>query len=132
MLQLGGLTPMEALRAATINSAKKLGRDRDLGSIEVGKPADLIVLKGDPLTDIHNPSNIRYTIANGVVFDAASMAELYPVYQELPPFFWQTEEEYLSHKALVPKLPPWVPRVGRTARPKAGKNRGTSACSRGT
>jgi len=40
---------------------------------------------------------------------AASMTELYPVYKELPPFFWQTEEEYLSHKAPAPKPLPGVP-----------------------
>jgi len=42
-------------------------------------------------------------------YDAASMTELYPVYKELPPFFWQTEEEYLSHKAPAPKPLPGVP-----------------------
>jgi predicted amidohydrolase YtcJ len=109
MLQMGGLTPMEALHAATINGAKKLGRDQDLGSIEVGKLADLIVLNADPLTDIHNSNNIRYTIAHGVVYDATSMTELYPVYKELPPFFWQTEEEYCAKKAPSPKPLPDVP-----------------------
>lgn len=109
MLQMGGLTPMEALRAATINGAIKLGRDQDLGSIEVGKLADLIVLNGDPLADIHNTNNIRYTIANGVVYDATSMTELYPVYKELPPFFWQTEEEWRAKKGPAPKPLAGVP-----------------------
>ncbi|MFZ0273313.1 MAG: hypothetical protein WAL34_15835 [Acidobacteriaceae bacterium] len=69
----------------------------------------MIVLNGDPLKDIHNTNNIRYTIANGVVYDAASMTELYPVYKELPPFFWQTEEEWRAKKAPAPKPLPGVP-----------------------
>ena len=71
----GGMTPMEALRSGTMHGAKHLGLDKDLGSIEVGKLADVVVIqKGkDPTTNIRDTEFVAYTIANGRVFDATSM-----------------------------------------------------------
>ena len=53
-----GLPPIEAIHAATGASAKILGADKDLGTIEVGKCADLVILDADPLADIHNTRRI--------------------------------------------------------------------------
>jgi imidazolonepropionase-like amidohydrolase len=64
MLVEAGLTPLEALRAATVNPAKFFGREKELGTIEKGKLADLVLLDADPLADIHNTGKI-----NAVVFD---------------------------------------------------------------
>ena len=66
---LGGMSPHQALAAATINPARAYGLDRDLGSIEPGKLADLVVLDGNPLDNIRNSDSVHYTVANGVVYD---------------------------------------------------------------
>ena len=84
-----GMSPIDALRAATIVSAEKIGYGLDLGSAEVGKLADLVVLDADPLADIHNTSAIRWVIKNGELFDAARMRQEWPHRKELPPFFWR-------------------------------------------
>ncbi|MEO8505418.1 MAG: amidohydrolase family protein [Acidobacteriota bacterium] len=76
MLTQGGMTPMQALRVATLNGAQYLGLDHDLGSLEPGKLADVIVLDEDPLLDIHNSREVHYTILNGRVYDAATLDEV--------------------------------------------------------
>jgi hypothetical protein len=86
------MTPMEALRSATIAAADKLGFSPDLGSIETGKLADFLVLDADPLADIHNSTKIRWVIKNGEVYDAATMREEWPVQKDLPRAFWKMAE----------------------------------------
>jgi adenine deaminase len=73
---MGGMSNMQALRAATINGAKSLGFDKDIGSLEVGKLADLIVLDANPLDNIRNSNTVHYTMINGRIYDAASLAQL--------------------------------------------------------
>lgn len=65
----GGLTPAEALAAATINPAKVLGLEQTSGTIAVGKFADLVLLDHDPLTDIRATRSIRAVLANGRFYD---------------------------------------------------------------
>jgi imidazolonepropionase-like amidohydrolase len=62
-----GLSPAEALRASTLTAQRILGRQRDLGEIAVGKLADLVVLDGDPLADIHNIAKVNAVVKSGVV-----------------------------------------------------------------
>jgi len=76
MLQMGGMTNHEALRAATLNGARALGLDGEIGSLAVGKLADLIVLDANPLENIRNTTSVRYVVLNGRIFDAATMAQL--------------------------------------------------------
>ena len=69
-LAQGGFTPHEALRSATLPGAWYLGLDGDLGTLEKGKLADVVIIEGNPLKDIRTSENIRTVIANGRVFDA--------------------------------------------------------------
>ena len=76
MLQMGGMSNHEALRAATLNGARALGLDGDIGSIAVGKLADVIVLDANPLESIRNSATVRYVMVNGRIFDAATLAQI--------------------------------------------------------
>ncbi len=71
-----GLTPAEALRAATWEGAEFLGRTADAGSLEPGKLADLVVLDADPLADIRNTSRIRAVVVNGRYLDRSALDRL--------------------------------------------------------
>ena len=76
MMAMGGMTNHEALRAATLNGAKALGLDGDIGSLVNGKLADMIVLDANPLSNIRNSASVRYVMVNGRMFDAATMAQI--------------------------------------------------------
>lgn len=75
MLQQGGMTNLEALEAATIAGARYLGLDRELGSIEPGKLADLVVLDRNPLENIRNSDSVSLVMLNGRLYDAATLNE---------------------------------------------------------
>jgi imidazolonepropionase-like amidohydrolase len=92
-LQMGGLTNMEALREATIVPARKIGMERDIGSLEPGRFADFLVFSANPLDDIRNTARLHYTVKNGFVYDAESMTQVWPARKELSRFFWQTPED---------------------------------------
>lgn len=76
MLAQGGMSNLQALRCATLNGARYLGMDREIGSLAPGKLADLIVLDKNPLDDIRNSNSVRYTMVNGHLYDAATMNEV--------------------------------------------------------
>jgi imidazolonepropionase-like amidohydrolase len=69
----GGLTPMEAIQAATIVPARVMGLDKELGTVEAGKRADVIVLDANPLENIHNIRSVEYVIAGGRMFKCADL-----------------------------------------------------------
>jgi imidazolonepropionase-like amidohydrolase/Tol biopolymer transport system component len=70
MMAQGGMSPHEALKSATINPAKHLGLDNNIGSIKAGKLADLVILDGDVLNDIRQSDTIHYIMLNGRLYDA--------------------------------------------------------------
>jgi imidazolonepropionase-like amidohydrolase/Tol biopolymer transport system component len=76
MLQQGGMTPMEALRAATIDGARYLGLDGDIGSLDKGKLADLVVLDRNPLENIRNSESLSMVMLNGRLYDAKTLNEI--------------------------------------------------------
>jgi imidazolonepropionase-like amidohydrolase len=88
-LARGGWTPLEALRAATIMPARKIGMEKDIGSLEIGKLADLVVLNDNPLADIHNSDHIASVMLNGRLYDAATMNETITGNQSRAKYYWE-------------------------------------------
>lgn len=84
MLEQGGLSPHEALRCATFLGARALCLDHELGSLRPGLLADVIVVDGDPLANVRDSERVLYTIANGRVYDAATLTQLHPERVPLP------------------------------------------------
>ncbi|RZK48719.1 MAG: amidohydrolase [Pedobacter sp.] len=76
MLVQGGMQPIDAIRAATLNGASYLGMDKEIGSLEVGKLADLIVMEANPLEDIRNSEKIKFVMLNGRLYDSMTMNEV--------------------------------------------------------
>ena len=68
-----GFTPMEAIQAATLVPARVLGLEKETGTVEKGKRADLILINGNPLEDIHNTRNVEYVITNGTMYHTAEL-----------------------------------------------------------
>ncbi len=85
----GGLSNHDALRTATIYGAEAIGMDKDLGTIEPGKIADILVLDRDPLENLRNTTSIRYVMKNGRLYDAATLDEVWPRQRALAAQQWQ-------------------------------------------
>jgi imidazolonepropionase-like amidohydrolase/Tol biopolymer transport system component len=85
----GGMTPLEALAAGTITSARSLGYDRDVGSLEAGKLADLVVLDADPTADIRNSDKISKVMLNGRLYDAATLNEEVTGTRKRRAYWWE-------------------------------------------
>jgi Tol biopolymer transport system component len=91
-LSSGGASNMEVLRSATLYGAQAMGYAQDLGSIEPGKLADLLVLDKNPLDDIHNTNTIHYVMKNGELFEGDTLNQVWPVQKTLPPLWWWNEK----------------------------------------
>ena len=84
----GGMKPLDVLRVATIHGANAIGMAQDLGSVEPGKLADLIVLDANPLEDIHNTNSVRYVMKNGRLYEGETLNEVWPRQRTLPKMWW--------------------------------------------
>ena len=89
MFEQGGMSAHESLRVGTINGARALGMDKDIGSLEVGKLADLVVLNANPLENLRDSTKIGYTMINGRLFDN-HMNEVGGA--ERKPFWFESED----------------------------------------
>ena len=87
------VTPHEALRIATIVGAEALGLDQDLGSLEPGKLADLVILEGNPLEDLRASNMVERVMLNGRLYEADTLDEVWPREQAAPEFYWNREAD---------------------------------------
>lgn len=92
MLQQGGMSNHEALKAATINGANYIGASNDIGSLKQGKLADLIVMNKNPLDNIRNSESIIYTMINGRLYDTETMNEIGNHPKERTKFYWENSK----------------------------------------
>jgi len=88
----GGVDNHDVLRAATILGAEAIGFGSDLGSIEEGKLADILVLDQNPLDDLRNTRSLRYVMKNGRLYDADTLDEVWPRQRSLPVQPWADQE----------------------------------------
>ncbi|HUF47748.1 MAG TPA: amidohydrolase family protein [Vicinamibacterales bacterium] len=98
MMASGGMKAHDALRVATLDSADAIGMAKDIGSLEAGKLADLIVLDANPLDDLKHTTAIRYVMKNGRLYEGATLNEVWPRQRALPEQWWWRVEP--------PPLPP--------------------------
>jgi imidazolonepropionase-like amidohydrolase len=84
---MGGASNHDVLRMATIYGAEAIGMGQDLGTIEPGKMADILVLDQDPLANLRNTISLHYVMKNGRLYEAATLDEVWPRKRTLPPQF---------------------------------------------
>ncbi len=88
-LARGGMTPLEIIRTATLNGARYLGMDKDIGSLEAGKLADMAIIDGDILKDIRLSDRVSQVMLNGRLYDSATMNEVGATPKARKPFFFE-------------------------------------------
>jgi Tol biopolymer transport system component len=86
-----GLAPHDVLRAATIYGAEAIGLGKDLGSLEAGKLADILVFDADPLADLRNSVKIQYVVKNGRVYEGETLNEVWPRERPFPEPSWRNQ-----------------------------------------
>jgi imidazolonepropionase-like amidohydrolase len=73
LVEAAGFTPLEAIKIATLNGAIALGFDKTIGTIEIGKSADLLVIDGDPSKNINDIQKVQYVFRNGVGYNSKKL-----------------------------------------------------------
>jgi cytosine/adenosine deaminase-related metal-dependent hydrolase len=99
----GGMSSHDVLRVATIFGAESIGFGKELGSLEAGKLADLLVLDRNPLDNIRHSIALRYVMKNGALYEADTLDQVWPTRKKLPRQYWWDLEP--------------TPRKGAPARP---------------
>ena len=91
-MEATALGNMGALEVASLHGAHFLGADKDLGSLEVGKLADLMVLNSNPLDNIRNTIDAKYVMKGGKLYDAMSLDQIWPKAVPFGPYYWVNED----------------------------------------
>jgi hypothetical protein len=99
--------PMGALEVGTIDGARFIGIDKETGSLAVGKLADLVVLDGNPLDDIRQTRNIRYTMKGGILYDAMTLDEVWPAKTPYGAHWWVNPDALKADRKVI------MPAVGQ-------------------
>jgi imidazolonepropionase-like amidohydrolase/Tol biopolymer transport system component len=94
MLVQGGFTPLEALEAGTLRGAQYLGLQNELGSLEPGKLADIVFVRGKPDEDIFQSRNVEQVMLNGRLYDAFSLNEMYTGEKLRKPMHWELNRSH--------------------------------------
>ena len=87
----GGISNHDMLKVATIQGAYAIGLDKELGSLEKGKLADLVILDKDPLIEIRNTSSVNMVMKNGRLYDGNNLNQVYPIRKKSENFNWQED-----------------------------------------
>lgn len=82
------MKPHEVLRCAILYGAEIIGLEQDLGSLEPGKLADIVILNESPLENIRNTNTVRYVMKNGELFEGDTLDQIWPEKKPLPPLWW--------------------------------------------
>ena len=90
-IQSGGMPELDALKVATILGAKAIGLSKDVGSIEPGKLADLVIMDKNPLEDIRNTNTVSQVMKNGRLYNSNTLDEVYPRQKKAPDYYWIQE-----------------------------------------
>ncbi|PHR61352.1 MAG: amidohydrolase [Robiginitomaculum sp.] len=85
----GGMSPLQALKTATITPAKHLGYAKDIGSLEVGKLADLVIMEANPLENIRNTDKISHVMLGGRLYESDTMNEILSGDRKRTPYYWE-------------------------------------------
>ncbi len=97
-----GMTPMDAMKVATVHGARALGLSKDVGALDVGKLADLLVFDKNPLDNLQNTTAIKYVMKNGRMYDATNLDEVYPRKVKGAPFPWNEDDSPTRDKLIKP------------------------------
>jgi imidazolonepropionase-like amidohydrolase len=100
MLVQGGMKPLDAIRCATLNGANYLGMGKEIGSLEVGKLADMVIMDENPLDDIRNSEKIKYVMINGRIYDSMTMNETISAEKIRPKLWFEADKGGLYNMPL--------------------------------
>ena len=89
MFAQGGMSPWNVLKASTVDGAKYIGMDHELGTIKAGKLADLVILDADPLVNIQDSDQVSHVMLNGRLYEAGTMNQVYPELIRRPKFYFE-------------------------------------------